>query len=174
MRCVLLGLLVLTLGGCGLVSGPDDIGPNFDEVAAIVNNTDLSAQVRREQLRDLGINDTTINGLLQGERTGNQFGGDLRSAYAKVSGDSYATLTPDEIQIFGDAARTSGGPNFTISDAAAQAIRVFFDDQGINNADDITSFLSDEDNIVPAAIPAGLLQQLFVDFDETEVLSQLP
>lgn len=166
--------LVAGMWGCGLEFPPDAVGVNLTEVNRIRADTGLTPQERREQLRELGLSDSTINGLLRNERTGNQFGGTLRSAYDKVKVGTFTQLTPDEIQFYGDAARTAGGPNFTLTDPQAQAIATFVRAQGLNTSDDVAAFLADPNNVVPDDVPAGVMQQLFVDFDEDEVLDQIP
>ncbi|MBK8913250.1 MAG: hypothetical protein IPM64_01385 [Phycisphaerales bacterium] len=171
---MVLPALIAAAWGCGLEFPPDAVGVNITEVNRIRADTSLSTQERREQLRELGLSDSTINGLLRNERTGNQFGGTLRSAYDKVKGGLFTQLTPDEIQFFGDAARTAGGPNFTLTDPQAQAISTFVRSQGLNTSDDVAAFLGDPNNVVPDTVPAGVMQQLFVDFDEDEVLDQIP
>lgn len=165
---------LLAASGCGLTSAPDAIDSYTVDVDRIRNDTTLSAQQRRVQLRELGLTDTTINGLLRSERTGNQYGGDLRSAYDKVHGDTYNTMTPDEVQLFGDAARSANGPSFQFTDAQAQAIADLFRNQDLRSATDVTTYVNNPDVEIPDAIPDGALTQLFVDFDETEILDQLP
>ena len=169
------GLLLSGLLGCPSQNFPNAIDATLADVQAIVNDTALSLQQQRDKLAALGLSQTSINGILNGQRLGNQFGGTLQTAYDKVVAGHDSTLTPDEVQLYGDAAqKVSGGPNFTISDAAAAAVVDLFVEHKLNTSADVSAFLADPTQDTPAAIPANLLQQLFVEFDPTQVNSQLP
>lgn len=167
-------LALAYLTGCGVMTVPDAISANGDEVDRIRNNTSLSVQERRRQLGELGLSQLTINALLQSERLGNQFGGDLRSAHAKIAGGQFDQLTPDEIQFFVDAVRIED-PTITVqvTDANAQATRDLFVNQRVRNTDELSQYLSDPGNELPAGIPDGLLGPVFVDFDPDRVIDQI-
>lgn len=170
---VLTGLVVLTLG-CPGEDFPNRLEATLVEVNE-VRTSDSDPQEQREDLRALGFSETDINALLSAERTGNQFGGNLTSAFADVSEGRFQMLTPDEIQIYGDAAGdVDGGPNFTLSDAEAQAILELFVSGDIDDADALSAFLADPANEIPESIPDDVLEELFVDFDPSGVVDQLP
>lgn len=170
---VVIGISVLALPGCPPSEFGDALPATVEDVNRIRNDTDLSAQAKREELRRLGLSETTINALLRTERTGNQFGGDLRSALARVQGGTFTALTPDEIQIYGDAAQVVNDSIATISDQQAQLIGQLFDDENLETADNVRDYLNDPGKEVPPDIPEDLLQTLFVDFDPAQVEDQL-
>jgi len=147
------------------------------EVNRIVQNTGLTPTEMRTQLAALGLDPVTINGLLQAQRLGNQFGGDLRTAYTKITQPDFTSLTPDEVQAWGDAA-SNLDPNDTLSvtltDAEAEAIVTVFRDEGLKSPAELTTFLDDPNSNVPSVIPAGVLKSLFVDFDPKRLLTTLP
>lgn len=165
----------VALLGCGLQDGPYDTPTSIEVANRIVGDDDLSPQEKREQLRDMGFDDLAINALLRDETNGNQFGGDLSSAFNKVSGGRFTELTPDEVQIYAEAVGTAD-PNssFNISDAAAQQAVTLFVDNNLNTAGELEAFLGDPANEVPGEIPDGALEAIFVEFDPNEVVSQLP
>lgn len=165
----------LMLMGCGLEDGPYDTSTSIEVANRIVQDADLSPQEKREELRDMGFDDLTINALLRDETNGNQFGGDLTSAFNKVSSGRLTELTPDEVQIYAEAVSTAD-PNssFNISDAAAQQTVTLFVDNNLNTASELDTFLSNPANEVPADIPDGALEAIFVEFDPNDVVSQLP
>jgi hypothetical protein len=180
MRASVLTVLLLV---AGLLTACDAPRPNAlpaesDDVDAILDNNTLSAQEKRVALEELGFSPVIINGLLRGERTGNQFGGDLRTAYNKVVAGTLNQLTPDEIQIYGDAAEplAPDGSEFTFTDAQAQDIANFFDSNGVETPADLATVLGDP--VVAAGLPADLdsdtLIGLFVDFDPELLLPELP
>ncbi len=161
--------------GCGAVNLPDGVAPSLQEVERVVNDSSLNGQEKRDALAALGLDALRINALLRAERTANQFGGTLRSAIDKVSASRFSQLTPDEVQLYGDAAAATGGPfTGTVSDDAAQAIVSLFANRAIDDADALDAFLDDPGNETPAGIPNDTLRPLFVDEDPDDVLSQLP
>jgi hypothetical protein len=167
--------MLLALGGCGLDTFYSTLPPTLNEIDAVAADDSLSPQEKRQRLEELGLTPLVINAVLSGERTANQFGGDLRSAYDKVVGGQFDQLTPDEIQLYNDAARNASSTiTFTLSDAEAQAIRDLFVNNDIRTEDDLSAFLADPGNEVPAPIPDGSLQQLFVDLDPALVRDELP
>ena len=161
--------VLCVLVGCGIPTPSGALGTTLDDVTKISGDANLSASEKRAQLSALGISDIIINGLLRGERLGNQFGGDLRSAFDKVSGDRFPELTPDEIQVYGDAAAFT-----TYSDTEAAAIANLFVDHGITSASELNTFLDDPSTVLPTEIDETNLRSTFVDFDPDNVLSQLP
>lgn len=165
---------VLMLAGCPQSDYVSTLSPTIEEVDAIRNDADLSAQEKREELRFLGLSETTINALLRTERLGNQFGGDLRSAFEKVTGGELSNMTPDEVQLYSDAAIVvDSNVSPTISDQQAQAIIELFVAENIGTADDLRTLLTDPGREVPSSIPDNVLQTLFVDFDPTRIEDQL-
>ncbi len=174
-----LGLTVLLaaalLGGCP----PEEFGhalpTTLTDVTRIVDDTTLTDQEKRVQLEGLGLSPSTINAFLQAQRTGNQFGGDLRSAYDKVVGNRLTALTPDEVQIYGDEAGAADKTlTATLNDEQAQAVVTFFSDFGISSRDELTAFLDTPGQTVPSLIPDGVLRALFVNFDSDLLLPRLP
>ncbi|MGE3182217.1 MAG: hypothetical protein AB7N71_11350 [Phycisphaerae bacterium] len=163
-------------GGCPNATRTE-FPTNFLEANRFIQDTSLTPQERREQIRLLGITDSVINALMLDTRLGNQFGGDLRSAYDKVTGNGYQRLTPDEVQFFGDEATdVSASVDATLDDEEAQAIVNLFQDESLNNSADLATFLADPANSVkiPDAIPDGVLEDLFVDFDTDLLIERLP
>lgn len=170
----MLGAL-LALGGCGLDTFYSTLPPTLREIDAIAADDSLSPQEKRLRLEELGLEPLVINAVLADQRTANQFGGDLRSAYDKVVGGQFDQMTPDEIQLYNDAARSASNTiSFTLSDAEAQAIRDLFVNNDIQTEAELSAFLANPENEVPAPIPDGALQQLFVDLDPALVRDQLP
>lgn len=179
MRLLVVALVsigaVLFLCGCPPETFPEVVSPTLAEIDAIRNSTTLSAAQMRTQLAALGLVPETINGLLKDQRTGNQYGGDLRTAYAKVTLPDFTKLTPDEVQIYDDAAG-SVDPNlsFSITDAQAQAIVTLFVTYALTSPDTLQTFLDDPTSEIPSTIPDNLLEPLFIDFDPNDLLPILP
>jgi hypothetical protein len=178
-----ISILTIVLAAAGTLAGcdaprPDALPAGLDEINLILDNTALSAQQKRVSLEDLGLSPVVINGLLRSERTGNQFGGDLRSAYDKVVGGTLDQLTPDEVQIYGDAAEplAGTGSDFTFTDAQAQEIVDFFVSHAVATSADLVAVLDDPAQAagLPADISSTALTGLFVDFDPELLLSELP
>jgi hypothetical protein len=166
----------LFLVGC---SGPlhDAYTATLLDVNPILNDASLTPQQKREQLEDLGFSPTVINGLLRSVRTGNQYGGDLRSAYNKVTGGQFPDLTPDEVQIYADeASSVSNDVSYTLSDEAALDIVWVFRTNRLSTAAQLDAFLADPDNVLalPGDIPDGALEDIFVTFDPAELIDSLP
>jgi hypothetical protein len=168
--------LAALVGAC---RGPLDeaVFPTLADINTIRNDTSLTSQEQRAALTDLGLSPATVNGLMRGVRTANQDGGDLRTAYDKVVGDHLDEMTPDEVQLYGDAASSTGAKNsYTLSDTEAQAIVSFFRDNGIATKDQLLLFLDDPANelTMSSDIPSGALDDLFVTFDTNLLISELP
>jgi hypothetical protein len=166
----------LFLTGC---SAPlhDAYSATLLDVNPILNDTTLTPQQKRDQLEALGFSPTVINGLLRNVRTGNQFGGDLRTAYDKVTGGRLDELTPDEVQIYADeASSVSNDFSYTLSDEAAQDIVWVFQTHRLTTAAQLDAFLADPDNVLalPGDIPDGALEDIFVTFDPAELIESLP
>jgi hypothetical protein len=128
----------------------------------------------RTQLEDLGLDPSTINGLLQDKPLGNQFGGDLRTLYAKLTAPSFTELTPDELQIFASTASSVDDTlDADLNDEEAQAVVTLFKTYDLNSPEDLDAFLGDPANVVPPVIPDGVLRSLFIDFDPELLLPEL-
>lgn len=164
-----LSIHALAIFACNPINFDAALNTTIEDVDEIRNDAGLSSQEKREALAELGIDDVTINGLLQGERLGNQFGGDLVSAFEKITGDRYSDLTPDELQVYGDA---TGLTNY--SDAVAQEIADFFVEEGINSSDELEAALDDPETVLPQALVEDNLRDIFVEFDPDDVLATLP
>ncbi len=160
--------------GCQPEDFDSAVPTTVTDVNRIVNNTSLTAAEKRARLAELGLSPLTINAILRSERTANQFGGDLRSAYDKVKGNQLNRLTPDEVQIYGDAA-SSADPNISVNltDEEAQFMADFFADFGIRSRPELGAFL-DEGNLPPGDVDASVYRSVFVDFDPDTLLDQLP
>ena len=183
LQTVCLGMLLsaaLLLSGCPLDNYPTLAGEpnaNITAIDRIRNNTNLTPQQQRQQLADLGFDAVTINALLSSVRLANQYGGDLRTAYTKVTSNQFNRMTPDEVQIYGDEA-TAVDPNGTLqislTDPQAQAIVNLFTSANIQNKSDLSAYLADPANVIPSTIPANTLKPLFIDFDPQKLLPKLP
>jgi hypothetical protein len=175
-----LGLVLIVTAALPAGCPPEDFRDAFpttlDDVNEVLDDDGLTAQEQRLALRDLGLFDETINALLRDERTNNQFGGDLRSAYTKVANDRYIDLTPDEVQLYADAA-SSVDPDddidYTLTDSEGLAIADFFEGFGLDSADELEAFLDTPGSPVPNTIPDGVLRDVFVDFDPEQILPLL-
>jgi hypothetical protein len=169
-----LGGLVAGLIGCDR-QFPNQFPASIQEVDQIVKDTDLTPQEKRERLESLGLTPAVINALLRDDETGNQYGGDLTSAFAKIVQGRLNELTPDEVQIYAEAAReTPGGPTVTFSDAQAQLVVDLFVDNGLRTLAQVGAFLSNTSNELPKDLTRDSLTRLFVDFDPNNVRGQLP
>ncbi len=175
--------VLITLVIAGVLAGcdaprPEGLPAGLDQINAIVNDESLTVQQKRSQLEDLGLNPLVINAILASERTGNQFGGDLRTAYDKVTGGHLNELTPDEVQIYGDEveAVSANGTDFTFTDAQAQEIVDLFRANNIATSAELSAFLDDPASaaVLPADLTSAQLTRLFVDFDTTLLLPKLP
>jgi len=165
---LLLGLLP-TAAGCGQTVFPAALGVILDDVISVRDDDNLTAQEKRERLEAMGLTPVLINGILQGERLGNQFGGTLETAYEKVVAGRLSDMTPDEIQHYGDATGVT-----EYSDEQAQAIADLFADKNIRTPEDLAALLDDPTEAIPASISADDLQTVFVDTDPSNVLERLP
>jgi len=165
---LLLSAALAWAGGCGADELPDMLPATIQSVNRIRDDDSLSPQEMRDQLEALGIDPVVVNGLLRAERTQNQFGGDLRSAFEKVSAGRFTELTPDEVQVYGDA---TGVTSYT--DTEAQLIVDFFGENDINTADGLKGFLDDPANALPPGIDETNLRGVFVDFDPVDVIDDI-
>src|SRR5262245_2403967 len=138
------GLVLVTLfalSGCGTEHFPGEVdAANLTEVNQVRNNASLTGQEKRDQLRALGFDDVTINGLLRAERTANQFGGTENTAFDKVTGDLLLSMTPDEIQLYGDLTAAT-----VFTDAQAQELSKLFIDNLIATVDELETWLNEND-----------------------------
>ncbi len=96
-------------------------------------------------------------------RTGNQGGGSLISAGAKVAGGSMTDLTADEIQILGDviATRSTRFAGVEITDEQATAAVDFLEANDLNTVNEIKALVDNPGSItipdsVQALLDAGL------------------
>ncbi len=171
MRTSLTILLLagLVLAGCGQTEFPNAFDVILQDVDDVINNGSLDPQQKRNVLASWGIDEVTINGLLRDERLANQFGGSLESAIGKVSGGQMSTLTPDEVQYYGDASDVT-----TYPDDEAQAIVDFFERYGIDTPDDLTAFLGDPANELPEEIDQTNLEEVFINTSIDTVRDKLP
>lgn len=179
MPRVVLYLVLLAVSFVSLGCHPEyynNLAPaTLEQINLVVNDDDLEAAEKRSQLEQLGIDAATVNALLAEERTVNQFGGDLRTAYVKVTEPNFRALTPDEIQVYGDgASEVDATITLELTDQEAQAIADFFDEENLSSAEGLEAYLDDPSNEVPEEIPDGVLRNLFVDFDPDELLPILP
>ncbi len=178
MRTIPAVLLVLGiclgLGGCPPENFDNVLPITQGDVNRILNREGLSAQEMRAELATFGVSPRTINALLADERLGNQYGGDLRSAYTQVVEPDLTALTPDEVQIYGDEASAvdeADDLDVTLSDAEAQAVVDFFVSNNLSSPADVEQELQ---NGEPAGVPDGMIRALFVDFDSSVLLPRLP
>lgn len=172
---MLLVMFVGALGGCPPELYPTLAPTTLEEANEIINDADLTRQERRDELAALGFSQRTINALLSADRFANQYGGDPRSAYEKVTAPDYTRLTPDEVQFFNaDAVSVSADYSTEVDDVAAQAIVDLFREYDLDSPEELEAFLDDESNRVPTTIPEGVLEFLFVELDPDLVLPRLP
>ncbi len=169
IRRLLTIALLAALCGCGYQGTTGLLPPLLQDVDDIRNDNDLTAQEKREALLELGLDDVTINGILVTERTGNQFGGTLTTAFNKVVAETFTTLTPDEVQLYGDATATA---NFTDNDA--RDIVTLFGSENINTPDELTAFLDNPGVEIPEGIGVEDLRAVFVDTDPDALIDLLP
>ncbi len=165
---ILFGTTLSLAVGCGQSEFPAALDATLEQVDDIRNDESLEPQEKRDALAAFGIDPVTINGLLRAERLANQFGGDLSSAFEKVSNDRLSEMTPDEVQYYGDATEVT-----TYGDAEAQAIVELFADNNLNSRADLEDFLDDPATEVPAAIDEANLREVFVDTSLQDVRTKL-
>ncbi len=174
---VLASVFILLPAGCPPEDYPSLLPPTLTEVQRVLDNQNLTPQQQRLQLEQLGLSPTTINAFLKDKPLGNQNGGDLRTAYQKITEPDFTALTPDEIQIWASAASALDSEddiNFKLTDQQAQLMVDFFNNNGVRSKQQLTTFLSTSADLVPAEIPENALQALFIDLDPTDLLPQLP
>ena len=175
---IILSILVpfVTLAiGCEMESFPNSVPASLGDVNAIRGDATLTSAEKRAGLEALGIDTITINAILTDDRTGNQFGGDLESAHAKVTGRRLNDLTPDEVQIYADAASEEDSSfSFDINDEQAAATVNMLVENGIDSTDALSTFINDSNNVIPVVIPEDFLNNVFLDFDPSLLLDQLP
>jgi hypothetical protein len=175
LAAVALSCVALLAGGCPPETFPDLVPATLAEITRIQAEDTVRPQDQREELEALGLSPSTINALLRDKDLGNQFGGDLRSAYLKVVEPDFQALTPDEIQIYAAAATTlqsSLGISFT--DVQAQDIVDFFSSADLSSPEELAAFLEATPEFVPSSVTAANLQSLFVTFDPARTLTMLP
>lgn len=160
--------VALSLVGCGQTNFDTDIS-NLDRVAEVRDNANLTGDEKRQELRDLGFDEVDINGLLRADRTANQFGGTAETGLNKVADGLLNTMTPDEIQLYGDLVGEA-----TFSDAQAQELLDLFVLNAIATRDELKTFLEDNDIDSPAGLEVGEIQATFVDADPEDFIANLP
>lgn len=173
------GLLAITgtmlLGGCPPENYPAAVPTTLDVVEPIAADTDATPQQRRVEIEGLGVSPSTTNSLLRGETLGNQFGGDLRTAYSKVVGNRLTGLTPDEVQIYGlGASDADEALSVEWNGTEAQAIVDFFGYYGLTSVAKLEAFLDSADTTVPNDVSEEDVRAVFVDFDPALLLPLLP
>jgi hypothetical protein len=166
---VFLGAFAAVISGCGATDFDDALPATLEDVNAIRNDGALEPWEKRSDLAALGFDEVTINGLLAGERLGNQFGGTLSTALDKVVAERFTELTPDEVQLYGDATDQS-----TYSDDEAQAIVWLFGDYDINTPDELQAFVDDPASQVPDEVDEEILVEVFINTDPDDVRAELP
>lgn len=163
-------LALMFLAGCGAVHFPGEFDDaDITNVNQIRNNANLTGQEKRDQLRGLGIDEVTINGLLRTERTANQFGGTENTAFDKVTGDLLLSMTPDEIQLYGDLTNAT-----VFTDAQAQELSELFVDQLIASVDQLETWLTENDIDSANGLTDENVQAVFVDTDPDTLIPDLP
>lgn len=155
--------------GCGAVHFTSELPLDLPALNDIRTNDSLTPQEKRDALSALGIAPEIINALLIDERLANQFGGTLTTAYNKVVGDQLTALTPDEVQLYGDATAVT-----TYEDAEAQAISDFFVQNGLLSTDDLSAYLDSPTADLPSSIDEANLTGVFITTSTTTVRDQLP
>jgi hypothetical protein len=99
----------------------------------------------------------------------------LRSAWEKVSGGRFNELTPDEIQLYADAANeVDTKVPYDLTDEAAQGMVDVFGQHSIATEDDLQTFLDDPGSEIPDSIPEDGLSEVFIDFDPSQLVDSLP
>ncbi|MCG3127954.1 MAG: hypothetical protein CHACPFDD_02827 [Phycisphaerae bacterium] len=172
----LTALLATLPAGCPSDSQFEDAAPaHLSGVTAIVDDTSLTPQQKRAALAGLGLDENVINAVMITIRLGNQFGGDARTAYDKVTGGRLDAMTPDEVQVYSDeASRVGDLNNFSLTDAEGQRAVLFFQDFGITTRDELANYLSGTLNVQPNGLPDEFLSTIFVDFDPALLVPELP
>lgn len=174
---VALATLVAALpAGCPSDSSFEDAAPaHLSGVNAIVNDTALSPQQKRAALAGEGLDENVINAVMITIRLGNQFGGDARTAYDKVTSGRLDEMTPDEVQAYSDeASRVGDLTNFSITDAEGQRTVLFFQDFDITTRAELSAYLAGTLNVQPNGLPDDFLNTIFVDFDPELLVPELP
>jgi hypothetical protein len=172
---LLLAALPLALSGCSPENYDNVGGATLTEIDAIRNDTSLRPFEQRDALAALGFSPSTINALLRSVTLANQFGGNLRTAFDKITAGRFTALTPDEIQIWAaSASNVDTTLSYSFTDAQAQATAGFFADENLDTKAQLSAFLDDSANVVPSTIPDNSLQDLFVDFDPNLVIPNFP
>lgn len=173
MRRLLFSMpLLMTLPACGVNNNLLPAAePEYLQRVNAIRDGSLPPDQKRQELIDLGIDDPVVlNGILRGERLANQFAGTRESAFEKVVEELFTTMTPDEIQHYGDSAAEAGTAfTGTFNDVQAQAMADFFRSNSIDSPDELQAFLDDPAKEVPAAITVTDLRTLFVDVDPQDV-----
>lgn len=167
-------LAALLVGGCPPEHYDTFVGPSLIVVDRIRDDSSLTSAEQREQLEALGISPLTVNALMWDDPFANQFGGDIRSAYDKVTEPDFQKLTPDEVQFYSLHAKdVQPDLDFAPNDEEAYEIVRFFYQRDIRTPEELAAYL-DASGSVPADIPDGILRALFVDFDTDLLIPNLP
>jgi hypothetical protein len=168
-------LMLAPLAGCSTVTVGAAVNSTIGDTNTIVQAGNLTAQEKRDLLTELGYTQVEINGLLRTDRIGNQFGGDLTSAYEKAAAGQLSTLTPDEVQIYADGA-SAADPDVGTSfdDNEARLIVDLFNEYDLNTGEELGEFFDDSPELVPEGLDAEDLRTVFVDFDPDDLRDELP
>lgn len=168
-------LVAPLLFGCPLEDFPNEIPAVQNQVDRIVDDTTLTPQEQRDALAALGLSATAINGLLDDVELGNQFGGTPRSAHDKVVAGTFTTLTPDEVQLYGDlVSGVVSGVSYQLTDQEAAAVVSLLNQEALNDATALAAFLDDPNSDIPPSIPDGFLEDVLVTADPQDAAVALP
>ncbi|MBI5866303.1 MAG: hypothetical protein HZB38_17670 [Planctomycetes bacterium] len=157
------------LVGCGENVFPDAFDTSLTRVDGIRNNANLTGQEKRDQLAQLGLDEVTINGLMRSDRTANQFGGTANTAFDKVVAGYLDSLTPDEVQLYGDLTSEA-----SFTDAQAQELVDLFKTNGILTAEQLGTWLDENDIDSRNNLDEGDVRTVFVTTDPNDLIESLP
>lgn len=175
LASILCYILVATPGGCTPQTFPESVGVTSGAIDAIRDNTELTGTQKREALAAAGLDPVLINAVLKNDRTSNQFGGTLRTAFDKVTTSGRLDeLTPDEMQLYSDAVESELGTSNGLTDVSAQAIVKLLTDNNLTSLDSLKTFIDDPANEIPADIPNDFLKNVLVEFNHDLLIPKLP
>ncbi len=108
-------------------------------------------------------------------RTGNQGGGTIVTATAKLASGQLGALTPDEIQILTDAAIRLSGVNVPpVTDEQAAAVVKFLSDNNVETLDDLKALIEqaeqDPTSIVISDEVREVIEQIIANADQYQEL----
>jgi len=108
-------------------------------------------------------------------RTGNQGGGSLVTAVAKLTSGKLGVLTPDEIQILTDAVRRLADVDVPpVTDEQAAAVVKFLDDNNVETVEDLEALIKqaeeDPSSIVISDEVREVIEQIIANADQYQDL----